>query len=59
LGGVGSIALHHPDRVAAERLIAKSLAEIRQLEALFSLWVTAQVDDGMRRPGQHRAGHDG
>jgi FAD:protein FMN transferase len=38
LGAVGSIALHHPDRVAAERLVAQSLAEIRRLEALFSLW---------------------
>lgn len=38
LGAEGSIALHHPDRAEAERLVARSVAEIRRLEALFSLW---------------------
>jgi thiamine biosynthesis lipoprotein len=38
LGALGRISLHHPDRMAAERLIAASLAEIRRLEAMFSLW---------------------
>jgi FAD:protein FMN transferase len=38
LGALGSIALHHADRAAAECLLVRSLAEIRRLEALFSLW---------------------
>jgi thiamine biosynthesis lipoprotein len=38
LGALGRISLHHPDRATAERLIAAALAEIRRLEAMFSLW---------------------
>jgi thiamine biosynthesis lipoprotein len=38
LGGLGRITLHHPDRAAAEGLIAAALAETRRLEGLFSLW---------------------
>lgn len=38
LGTVGSIALRHPDRAAAERIIARAVAELRRLEALFSLY---------------------
>ena len=38
LGTVGSIALHHPDRVAAERIVARAVAELHRLEALFSLY---------------------
>lgn len=50
LGTVGSIALHHPDRAAAERLVARSLAEIRRLEALFSLWsADSQLSELNRR----------
>ena len=50
LGAVGSIALHHPDRAEAERLVARSLAEIRRLEALFSLWrADSQLSELNRR----------
>ena len=38
LGALGRISLHYPNRATAERLIAAALAEIRQLEAMFSLW---------------------
>jgi thiamine biosynthesis lipoprotein len=30
--------IHHPDRNEAERLIARSLMEVRRLERLFSLY---------------------
>jgi thiamine biosynthesis lipoprotein len=51
LGGVGSIALHHPDRAAAERLIARALAEIRRAEALFSLWRADSLLSELNRRG--------
>lgn len=38
LGTVGSISLRHPDRAAAERIVARSVTELRRLEALFSLY---------------------
>ncbi len=38
LGTVGTITLRHPDRVAAERIVARSVAELHRLEALFSLY---------------------
>lgn len=38
LGTVGSIALRHPDRAAAERIVARSVAELHRLEGLFSLY---------------------
>jgi thiamine biosynthesis lipoprotein len=38
LGGIGSIALHHPDPQAARPLVAACAAELRRLEAIFSLW---------------------
>jgi len=38
LGGLGHITLHHPDRRAADRLIAAAVAEISRLEAQCSLW---------------------
>lgn len=38
LGTVGSIALRHPDPAAAERIVARSVAELRRLEGLFSLY---------------------
>ncbi len=37
LGAPARITLAHPDREAAERLFATCVAEIRRLEALFSL----------------------
>jgi FAD:protein FMN transferase len=38
MGAVATLQVHHPDRAAAERLIASALAEIRRLERIFSLY---------------------
>ena len=38
LGAVASLQIHHPDRAAAEKLVQRSLAELRRLERLFSLY---------------------
>jgi thiamine biosynthesis lipoprotein len=51
LGTVGSIALHHPDRAAAEHLVERSLAEIRRLESLFSLWRPDSLLSELNRRG--------
>ena len=51
LGAVGSIALHHPDRAVAEGLVARALAEIRRLEALFSLWRPDSLLSELNRRG--------
>jgi thiamine biosynthesis lipoprotein len=37
-GAVASLRIHHPDRTAAERLVRLSVAELRRLEGLFSLY---------------------
>jgi FAD:protein FMN transferase len=51
LGALGRIALHHPDRAAAERLVAAALAEIRRLEAMFSLWRADSLLSELNRRG--------
>lgn len=38
LGAAASLRLHHPDRAAAEALIATCVAEVERLEAVFSLY---------------------
>lgn len=38
LGAVATLQIHHRDRAAAERLVARALAEVRRLEGLFSLY---------------------
>jgi len=38
LGTVGSISLRHADRAAAERIVARAVAELHRLEAMFSLY---------------------
>jgi FAD:protein FMN transferase len=38
LGAEATMQIHHPDRNEAERLIARSLTEVRRLERLFSLY---------------------
>jgi thiamine biosynthesis lipoprotein len=38
LGAEATMQIHHPDRNEAERLIARSLMEVRRLERLFSLY---------------------
>lgn len=38
LGAPAEMVLHHPDRAAAERLVARSVAELARLERIFSLY---------------------
>lgn len=38
MGAVASLRIHHHDRAAAERLIERSVAEVRRLEQIFSLY---------------------
>jgi thiamine biosynthesis lipoprotein len=38
MGAVASLQIHHPDRAVAQRLIERSLAEMRRLERVFSLY---------------------
>ena len=38
IGAVARLQVHHHDRAAAERLIERSLAEVRRLEQVFSLY---------------------
>jgi FAD:protein FMN transferase len=38
MGAAASLQVHHHDRSVAERLIERSLAEVRRLEAVFSLY---------------------
>ncbi len=51
LGALGRITLHHPDRGAAERLVASALAEVRRLEAMFSLWRADSLISALSRSG--------
>lgn len=38
MGAAATLQIHHHDRAAAERLIARALAEMRRLEQVFSLY---------------------
>lgn len=38
MGAMATMQIHHHDRAAAENLIERSLAEVRRLEAIFSLY---------------------
>lgn len=38
LGAAASLQVHHPDRGEAQRLINRAVAELRRLEAIFSLY---------------------
>ena len=38
MGAVATLQVHHHDRATAERLVERSLAEVRRLEAVFSLY---------------------
>lgn len=51
LGGMGSVALHHPDRRAAERLVALAVSEMRRMEAMFSLWRPDSLLSELNRRG--------
>jgi thiamine biosynthesis lipoprotein len=51
LGAVASMQIHHPDRSAAERLIARSVQEVRRLERVFSLYRDDSVLVDLNRRG--------
>jgi len=38
LGGLASLRLYHPDRLAGERILGQAIAEARRLEEIFSLY---------------------
>ena len=38
LGAAATLQIHHPDRAAAERLVARSLQEVHRLERMLSLY---------------------
>src|SRR5215212_10251647 len=38
MGAMATLQVHHHDRPVAERLVERSLAEVRRLEAVFSLY---------------------
>lgn len=38
MGALATLQVHHHDRAAAERLVDRALAEVRRLEAVFSLY---------------------
>ncbi len=51
LGAEASIALYHPDRAAAERLVGEAVAEVRRLEAVFSLYRPDSALSRLNRTG--------
>lgn len=51
LGAQVSIEMFHPDRAEAERLIARSIAEVRRLEGLFSLYQPSSAICEFNRTG--------
>jgi thiamine biosynthesis lipoprotein len=51
LGAVATLQIHHPDRRGAERLIERSLTEVRRLEQLFSLYQDGSALVELNRTG--------
>jgi thiamine biosynthesis lipoprotein len=51
LGAIATMQIHHPDRIEAERLIERSLAEVRRLERLFSLYQDGSALVELNRTG--------
>ncbi len=51
LGAVATLQIHHPDRAAAERLVARSVDEIRRLERVFSLYRDDSILVALNRAG--------
>ncbi len=51
MGAVATLQVHHHDRAVAERLIERSLAEVRRLEAVFSLYRTDSALVALNRQG--------
>ncbi|RWL81235.1 MAG: FAD:protein FMN transferase [Mesorhizobium sp.] len=52
LGADASLQLYHPDAAEAERLIADSLAEVRRLERVFSLYDNTSALSRLNRDGE-------
>jgi len=52
LGADASLQLYHPDKAEAERLIAESLAEVRRLERVFSLYDNTSALSRLNRDGE-------
>ncbi len=51
LGADAMLQIHHPDPVLADRLIAASLAEVRRLEAIMSLYQASSALVRLNRDG--------
>jgi len=51
LGAVATIRIHHPDRLAGERLLARVVSESQRLEAIFSLYKPDTVLCELNRRG--------
>jgi thiamine biosynthesis lipoprotein len=51
MGAMATMQIHHHDRAAAERLIERSLAEVRRLEQVFSLYRDDSALSTLNRQG--------
>lgn len=51
MGAVATLQIHHHDRAAAQRLIERSLAEVRRLEQVFSLYRDDSALSALNRQG--------
>lgn len=51
LGAPATLILHHPDRAAAERLLARAAVEVDRLESVFSLYRTDSALSELNRTG--------
>ncbi|MEE1609865.1 FAD:protein FMN transferase [Microvirga sp. CF3016] len=51
MGAVATLQVHHHDRAVAERLVEHSLAEVRRLETVFSLYRTDSALVALNRQG--------
>ena len=51
LGAPATLILHHPDRAAAERLLARAALEIARLESIFSLYRADSALSELNRTG--------
>src|SRR5215217_645418 len=51
MGAMATMQIHHYDRAAAERLIERSLAEVRRLEQVFSLYRDDSALSTLNRQG--------
>ncbi|WP_046868517.1 FAD:protein FMN transferase [Microvirga massiliensis] len=51
MGAVATLQIHHHDRVAAESLVERALAEVRRLERIFSLYQDGSALVSLNRQG--------